>query len=416
MVKMLIRGDGFVAKALDIKLGMIEVARDIGAKLWLILAAAMGCMAVAMFAAEQSTKQTAMVAGVTLATVVILVRALMHFADRSDRVRARHLQELVGKDATPCFSTDEFGKVMFMNAAAKDRFDGIEGNTLIAKLKDHFVSPASVLFRLQSRARSTGTGREDVVTRRGHTRLSVHSLAPDRFLWRLEEFVDKSHAGRGAELLSLPMMVANKAGVVLFTNEAMRRLLGTRPKRIDRVFTATTLRSGEEVEVASVDGPVRAILAEIVGVGERREIYLLPVRERPDGTEMVADFENLPIALIKFRADGSMRSANAYARDLTRLSDDEMPAIHDLFEGLGRSVSDWMNDVLTERISAAAEVMRLHRSGPEQFAQVALRRIVENGRPGVLAILQDATALKTRGFNSPVQHAGWALGIADLAF
>ena len=43
----------------------------------------------------------------------------------------------------------------------------------------------------------------------------------------------------------------------------------------------------------------------------------------------------------------------------------------------------------------AAEVMRLRRDGSDVFVQVSLRRIVENGRPGVLAILQDATALKT---------------------
>ena len=35
--------------------------------------------------------------------------------------------------------------------------------------------------------------------------------------------------------------------------------------------------------VAGAEGPIRAILAEVDGVGERREIYLLPVDERPDG-------------------------------------------------------------------------------------------------------------------------------------
>ena len=28
-----------------------------------------------------------------------------------------------------------------------------------------------------------------------------------------------------------------------------------------------------------------------------------------------------------------------------------MPAIHDLFEGLGRSISDWMDDVLAESVA-----------------------------------------------------------------
>ena len=384
-----------MATAFEMRRNLVETARDLGPRLWLLLAAAVGCLSVSALASDAGTRQAALVAGITFVTLIIVIRGLVFWAQRADVRRTRALQELAGKDATPCFLTDEFGHVLFMNAAAQERFSGNHSDTLIAKLNDHFASPAAVLFRLQSRARGAGSAREDVVTRRGHTRLSVHALAQDRFVWRLEEFVDRTQAGRGAEMLSLPMMVANKTGVVLFANDAMRRLLGTRPKRIDRVFNSPVLRSGEEVEVASADGPVRAILAEITGIGERREIYLLPVRERPDGTEMVADFENLPIALIKFRADGSMRSANAYARDLTKLSGDDMPPIHDLFEGLGRSVSDWMNDVLAERVNSAAEVMRLHRDGSDSFVQVALRRIVDNGRPGVLAILQDATALKT---------------------
>ncbi len=384
-----------MAKAQMLQRNLVEVANGLGVKAWLLLAAAMGCLVISVFAPDLVVQRSAGVAGVTFAALVLLIRGIIFWAGRTDRQRARHLHSLVGKDATPCFTTDAFGHILYMNKAALERFASIEGATLLAKLNDHFASPASVLFRLQSRARNSGTAREDVVTRRGHTRLSVHALTADRFLWRLEEFVDKSQAGRGAEMLSLPMLVANKSGVVLFTNEAMRRLLGARPKRLDRVFNSPVLHSGEEVEVASAEGPVRAILAEIAGAGERREIYLLPVRERPDGTDMVADFEHLPIPLIKFRANGSMRSANAAARDLTKLSPDDMPLIHDLFEGLGRSISDWMDDVMAERVPGAAEVMRLHREGSDVFVQVALRRIVENGRPGVLAILQDATALKT---------------------
>jgi hypothetical protein len=37
-------------------------------------------------------------------------------------------------------------------------------------------------------------------------------------------------------------------------------------------------------------------------------------------------------------------------------------------------------------------------------------------KTGVLTITQRPLIKSFRGFNSPVQHAGWALGIADLAF
>lgn len=384
-----------MVNALDIGRAIATTAKDLAPKSWLLLAAALGCVVISMFAPDSTSQHTAAVAGITFCSLILLLRGLVFWSNRADRRSARHLQILVGKDATPCFTTDDFGHLLYMNSAANERFTSTEGTTLIAKLGDHFASPASVLFRLQSRAKMTGSAREDVVTRRGHTRLSVHCLSTGRYLWRLEEFIDRSQAGRGAEMLSLPMMVANKAGVVLFTNEAMRRLLGLRPKRIDKVFTSPVLRSGEEVVIAGAEGPIRAILGEVGGIGERREIYLLPVDEQPDGTEMVADFESLPIAMIKFRADGTMRSVNAAARDLTRLQDTQMPSIHDLFEGLGRSITDWLDDVLAERVATAAEVMRLRRDGSDVFIQVSLRRIVDNGRPGVLAVLQDATALKT---------------------
>lgn len=384
-----------MAQAKDLQHNLTNTAKELGPKAWLLLAVAVGCLVIAFLAPDLKTQQAATVAGVSFSALVLLIRGLVFWSGRADRRRAHDLQALVAKDATPCFTTDDFGHVLYMNGSAQARFGSSKGGTLIAKLNDHFASPASVLFRLQSRAKNGNAAREDVVTRHGHTRLSVHVFATGRYLWRLEEFVDRSQAGRGAEMLSLPMMVVNKNGVVLFTNEAMRRLLGTRPKRIDRVFNTTFLRSGEEVVIAGAEGPIRAILAEICGAGERREIYLLPVDERPDGNATVADFENLPIPMIKFGADGSMRAINAAARELTQIGKDEMRPMCDLFEGLGRSVADWMDDVLFERVGSATEVMRLHRQGSDVFVQVSLKRIVDSGRSGVLAILQDATALKT---------------------
>ena len=265
----------------------------------------------------------------------------------------------------------------------------------MATLQDHFASPASTLYRLQNRALLQGAAREDVVTRQGHMRLCVHRIGTRRFLWRLDEFQDRTGAGRGAENLSLPMLVANKAGVILFSNEALRRLVGGRPRHLDRIFATLPLRSGEEVQVSAVDGPVRAILAEVEGPGERREIYLLPLPPSMASDSALTDFEHVPVALIKFAGDGRLRIAKRAAREALDLSSEATPDIRDLFEGLGRSVSDWMGDVLAERIPAGAEVLRLRQAEADVFYQVHLRRIVEAGRPSILAVLNDATALKT---------------------
>jgi two-component system cell cycle sensor histidine kinase/response regulator CckA len=357
------------------------------------LAAAVGCLTIGTLAPDPVLRLGAMAAGLTFVLLIFLLRGAALLARTGERQADQRLAVLVGQDATPCFTTDPEGQIHYRNAAAQTRFS--QGGTLTAVLRDHFASPAAVLFRLQSRALHSGAAREDVVTRRGHMRLSAHRIAERRVLWRLEEFQDRSSVGRGAEQLSLPMLTANKAGVVLFSNEAMRRLLGGRPKHLDRIFTTPVLHSGEQVQVAGATGPVRAILAEVEGATERREIYLLPVPAQADDETMLADFENVPVALLKFDPDGVLRIANRAARDLLGLSADQPAMFHDMFEGLGRPVADWLGDIVAERIPGGAEVLCARKLGGEVFLQVTLRRIVDLGRPGALAVLQDATALKT---------------------
>ncbi len=362
--------------------------------LWVLIAAACGCAVGILMSAQLVMQLIFLAAGLTFVVLAMLQQGAGWWAARGQKQLEARLIALVGLDAAPCFTSDGHGQIGYQNAAASARFGAAAGDTLISVLKDHFAAPSAVLYRLQTRASHSGSAREDVATRRGHLRLSVHRLTETRYLWRLEEFQDRGSAARGAETLSLPMLTANKAGVVLFTNDAMRRLLGGRPKRLDRVFTAPILHSGEEVEVSAASGPVRAILAEVEGLGERREIYLLPVARHPNDASMSADFEHVPVALLKFEANGALRQANKAARDLLHLGDaPEM--LHDLFEGLGRPVSDWLSDVVNERIPGGAEVLCARRLGGEVFLQVTLRRIVDLGRPGVLAVLQDATELKT---------------------
>jgi two-component system, cell cycle sensor histidine kinase and response regulator CckA len=333
-------------------------------------------------------------ASLTLIMLVIFKRSTDLFTARTARLQDKRLSDLLRHDATPCFTTDAYGQIAQQNTAAQHRFGCDDGATLVAALKDHFAAPSAVLYRLQSRANSRGSAREDVTTQRGHTRLSVHKISPQRYLWRLEEFADRISTGRGADTLSLPMLTANRAGVVLFSNDAMRRLLGGRPKRLDRIFNTALLRSGEEVEVTSAQGPLRAVLAEIEGHGERREIYLLPLSSAQSDNAAPADFEHVPVPLLKFDPNGQLTQANRAARELLRLGD--APAqFHELFDGLGRPVVDWLSDVACEKLPGGSEVLCARSLGDEVFLQVTLRRMVEMGRPGVMAVLQDATALKT---------------------
>lgn len=374
---------------------MIGASEGLAGRLVLLLVPGMLAVGLGLVVPGLQFAGAALMAGLTLIAFCAVIRALLWIRSRAERQSNTQLAVLLGQDAAPCFTTNSIGMIGFQNAAALARF-GVRNNvTLNVALQDHFVSPSAVLFRLQSRAEHSGSARDDVVTRHGHTRLSVHRVSLDRYLWRLEEFQSRDPAKRGVETLSLPMLIASKAGVVLFSNEAMRRLLGARPKHLDRVFADTSHHSGEEVAVSTINGTIRAFLAEVDAPGERREIYLITAADRGATGGVTEDFEEVPVALVKFAPDGRLLHANRASRDLVGFELTGTMSVTDMFEGLGRSAVDWLSDVAAGRMPGGSEVLRLRQARDDSFVQVTLRRIVERGRVGVLAVLNDATALKT---------------------
>ncbi len=338
-------------------------------------------------------------AGLALALLPLAVRVAGLARPGLSDARLRHL---IAGDPVPGLVTDRQGRVLFSNARADALVPATTDGTprapaaiLPALVQAHFASPHAVVMRLTARAAADGSAREDVTTRDGTLRLTVHRLRLGRYLWRIDSFTAMGSTQRGAESLSLPMLTVNRQGVVLFANDAMRRLLGERPRRLDRLFKGPPAKHGEVASINAAAGPVRARLAEVAGPGERREIYLLPVEEAaaPDGGML---FDCLPVALMRFDAAGVLIAANRAARDLAALPDTAILTrrIADLFDGPGRPMHDWLQDVLHDRRPGAAEVVELHSGEPGQFVHLALRRMAGPLGPEVLAVLQDATALK----------------------
>ncbi len=300
----------------------------------------------------------------------------------------------IAHDASPSFTTDAEGEIGYQNRTALERFGSRGGQTLTRALGEIFANPGSVLARLQTKAAALGAAREDLVTRRGHVRLSVHQIEGQGFLWRLEDMSERPVGGRGAENISLPMLTVSKSGTILFMNEALRRLVGERVRTLDRIFTELPLRSGEEHEIATPEGAMRCVVAQIEGAGGRDEIYLLPMATGRSTAHDPASFEALPVALMRLAVDGRVLEVNRAARGLLG----QIPAntrLSELFEGLGRPVNDWVADAVAGRTERRPEVLRARRGDREVFLQVSLSRVVEEGRAGLIAVLSDATQLKT---------------------
>lgn len=335
-----------------------------------------------------------MAAGATIGFIALFTKLGVIKQTRAIAKIHSTVSAFVAMDASPSFVTDRDGQVGYMNDAAKERFAESQGNSLATVLRDMFANPSAVLFRMQNKAVALGAAREDLVTRRGHIRLAVHQI-DGGFLWRLEDMGDRTVNSRGAEGLSLPMLTASKAGTILFMNDAMRQLLGGRVKTLDRVFNDLPITSGQEHEVAGKDGTLRTLVAELHGAAGRREIYLLPGALTDEMSSSSQFFDNLPVPMLKISPSGLVVQANRLGRKLLNDPMSKETELGELVEGLGRSLTDWIADAAQGRGLKRPEVLRARKSDKEVYLQVMLSRIEENGEPMLIAVLNDATELKS---------------------
>lgn len=294
-------------------------------------------------------------------------------------------------DAAPAFTTDSDGVIGYENSAAIKRFGGRGKHTLLATLEDLFAAPGATLARLQSNALARGAAREDVVMRKGHMRLSVHSLGENGFLWRLEDIAERATKST-VDALALPMLTLSKSGSVLFANDALRRLVGHRDGRLDRIVTDLPLRSGDVHMLAGAEGRVYARVAVFDIPSERQEVYFLP-EKTPDVGDWDA-FDALPVALLRVGLDGSITQSNRPAREILSIVGTEGLSLGDVVEGLGRSVVDWVSEVALGR-ARKPEFVRASRSKNDTFLQVSLSRIEGKDTVELIAVLSDATELKS---------------------
>jgi len=377
---------------------MVKTAQDLSSHAVYILVLALAALGAAFALPGLSllVNLTLLITGATLFCLVVLVKALASWQSAQETKLFHTLSAYSEHDASAVFATDQDGAIVYVNQSAGAQYDAQPGDTLAKAFRDLFASPSGILSRLQSRAEATNTASEDIVLRRGHIRLSVHKMENDGFLWRVDALGDRSVSGRSGENIALPMMTVSKNGTILFMNEAARFLLGGRETTLDRVFLETPVRPGVAVQVSGKTGPISVVVCEVNCSAERKELYLLPADMTPTVTKGEwAVVEGLPVPLLKLNAHGAITMANKRARTLLGDENAMGSLLADQVEGLGRPVSDWLAEAHAGRHLGRIEVVRASKPDDEVFVQISLSQMVDEAGPALIAVLQDATELKT---------------------
>ncbi|NRB18622.1 MAG: response regulator [Rhodobacteraceae bacterium] len=359
-----------------------------------VLLAVMMCSASWIFGWPDWVARGLIAVGLTLVAVAVLMALQTRLRLRARAMATDLLTGFIEKDASPSFVADDDGIIHARNAAAARRFADAEKETLAGTLRAVLANPSAVLFRLQSRARVEGAAQEDVITRRGHVRMAVHQMHGGSFLWRVEDIAERSSTGRSAESIPIPMMTIGRTGAVLFMNEAARALIGGRIKSLDRLFVDLPVRSGQINTMTTANGPIQALVVENTRTQGRNELYFLETDET-ENSGSGTNFGDLPVPFLKVAPTGEVLSANKLALGLLGTANCKDVKLGQLMEGLGRPMSDWLRDTADGLAPNKSEFLRLSRSDKEVFVQVTLSRAVEDGVTVLIAVLNDATELKT---------------------
>ncbi|MEO0783043.1 MAG: ATP-binding protein, partial [Pseudomonadota bacterium] len=135
--------------------------------------------------------------------------------------------------------------------------------------------------------------------------------------------------------------------------------------------------------------------AGLVSKGHRK-IAIIPAgddnHQHADAWSML---EELPVALLKMSADGIIELSNLPSRVLLGVESGAGRRLSELVEGPGRPLSDWLRDAVEGRGSAQPEILQMRRKDKDVFVQVALNPVRDGGKTVLIAVLQDATKLKS---------------------
>lgn len=311
-----------------------------------------------------------------------------------DGVRA-----LISQDPDPAFLTDPEGEIRFANAAAQEKFGTACEDHLTTVFSRVLANPEVVLYRLQTRAFSLGSAKEDIVTRNGQFRLSVVQVSEDTHFWRMDESgAAAKTGGRSADQLTLPMMTVGPSDAILYLNEAFRKILGSRPKSMKEVFGPGVIASGQIVTLDLVDGPSELLIAVVPGPAGRREVYALPAPDLAAPRALRGDWnaiEDLPVPLLKIGETGEILASNREARLLLSIGDTTGKRVQDVLDGLGRPIQDWLREALNGQGGNVSQFLRGRGDNHETFVQVTLNVAARADGGQLIAVLNDVTELKT---------------------
>ncbi|WP_170333202.1 ATP-binding protein [Ruegeria arenilitoris] len=330
-----------------------------------------------------------LIIGVSVLVATAAVTLKEWIAVRSSQQVKALLTAFVENEDEPCFIADAQGDILVANKSAKDRFNAVTGTRLDVCLRSLFANPSAILTRLQSLAEVQGKTREDIVTKGRTVPMSAYSLGGGLIYWR----VRIAEQGQWARI-SLPVLTLGRSDVILDMNIAARELIGFTPVALDVILSEPLSDKAKIALIQTPSGETRVIASEVHRYGSGRDVILIPFQQTLEG-QYSTPFADLPVPVMRLSPTGEILETNRLAAKLVGETGCGETNIESIMHGLGHPVREWLAQTATQDVVPRSEFLRLSRKDKEVFVQVTLARTIADGQVGLIAVLNDATELKT---------------------
>ncbi|MEO1550784.1 MAG: ATP-binding protein [Pseudomonadota bacterium] len=301
----------------------------------------------------------------------------------------RAFLRLYGDLQMPAYLTALNGQVLAQNECASALTGA--NRVLSLALRRWSKEADQIIYRMGHSAMTGGQASMPLNQGRAPHTLSVQAVGKDALVWTVSE----GQSGPQAEAeLPVPVVHLNRSGEVTGCNPAADALPEAVHSALRQAVTEGSLTSGRILMPAGDHGPYRAHLSPLPMGGEVVVLLACDPDELLGQTPDDLLFD-LPVGLARINADGTLISVNAMAKRLLGDMAVEGRPFSSLLEGLGRPISERLSHTLKGRALGRSEIARGQIDDREVFLQVSLTRIVIDGEPSLLAVISDATELKT---------------------
>lgn len=345
-------------------------------------------------------QQTSFISGICVATggfvsTIIVVLTIRHFAKNDVKTLENATRIVYENMDFIVVVTDETGQVKYANARGVREFGSYERKTIDAYIGDVFPDAVPFLPRLAKFSDDNQASNEQTIDGPSRLRIRTFLTAYGRRQWIFRRLEATSSVDMVFMEHKLPMFKCNALGEIVWVNHALMQKTKFMPIKMEQLFSCAEQKNRPLRMLKTVKGLQTVQLVTVEEQKNTTTMLLLSQQKAIKEKTNWSSLDDLPVAILRLDQMGKVVGSNNLARLLLNVDTTSEKNFAELVEGLGRSIGDWIKDHISGRTVPKPEIVLSRNSTSDKYIQVTLDTVQDRGEVFVIAVLNDATELKT---------------------